>query len=76
MFWLLQGEWDGSADQVEGLPLGTGWLGQHGHGGAGTGEADLVAGESGQVAEQAVEAVVGAAGLVMLLGGLGQSIAA
>src|SRR5215468_1462309 len=70
-FWLLQGERDGQADEVERLALVAGGLGQHWHGGAGAGEADLVAGQGGQVAEQAAEAAVGAAGLVVLAGGLG-----
>ena len=35
MFWLLQGERDRGADDVEGFPLLTGRLGEHGHGGLG-----------------------------------------
>ena len=38
---------------------------------AGAGEPDLVAGQGGQVGEQAAEAAVGAAGAVALAGGLG-----
>jgi len=60
--WLLQGERDGDADQVEGLALGAGRLGEHRDVGVGAGEADLVAGQGGQVLEQAAEAVVGPAG--------------
>ena len=48
-FWLLQGERDRDADEVEGFALGAGRLGEHGHGGASSGEADLVAGQGGQV---------------------------
>ena len=66
-FWLLQGERDGDADQVEGFALGAGGLGEHGHGGLGAGEPDLVAGQGGQVLEQAAEAAVAAAGRVEAL---------
>ncbi len=48
--------WDGDAEQVEGLALGAGGLGEHRHVGGGAGEPDLVAGEGGQVLEQAAEA--------------------
>lgn len=44
VFWLLQGERDGDADEVECLALVTGGLGEHGGGGGSAGEADLVAG--------------------------------
>src|SRR5580658_4174142 len=71
MGWLLQGEGDRGADEVEGVALGAGGLGQYWHGGAGSGEADLVAGQGGEVLEQAAEAVVGAAGRVVLARGLG-----
>ena len=71
VFWLLQGERDRDADQVEGLALGAGWLGEHRDAGVGAGEADLVAGQGGQVVEQAAEAAVGLAGRVVLDGGLG-----
>jgi hypothetical protein len=71
VFWLLQGERDRDADEVERLALGAGWLGEHGHGGGRTSEADLVAGQGGQVGQQAAEAAVGAAGVVVLAGGLG-----
>jgi hypothetical protein len=67
VFWLLQGERDRDADQVEGLPLGAGRLGEHRDGGLSAGEADLVAGQGGQVLDQAAEAVVGLAGLVVLV---------
>jgi hypothetical protein len=66
MFWLLQGERDGDADEVEGLALFAGGLGEHGDGRAGAGEPDLVAGETPQVGEQAAEAAVGAACGVVL----------
>ena len=66
MFWLLQGERDGDAEEVEGLPLVGGGLGEHRHGDGGAGEADLVAGQGGQVLEQAAEAAVGAACRVVL----------
>ena len=66
LFWLLQGEGDGGADQLKGAVLVGGGFGEHGHGGLGRWEADLVAGEGGQVGEQAAEAAVGVAGLVML----------
>jgi hypothetical protein len=66
VFWLLQGERDGGADEVECLALVAGGLGEHRDGGGGAGEADLVAGEGGEVVEEAAEAAVGAAGLVVL----------
>ena len=66
-FWLLQNERDGDADQVEGFALGAGGLGEHGHGGPGAGKPDLVAGQGGQVLDQAAEAAVGAAGRVVLV---------
>ena len=71
LFWLPYGERDRDADELEGFPLGAGWLGQHRHGSAGAGEPDLVAGQGGQVLDQAAEAVVGAAGRFVLAGGLG-----
>ena len=70
LFWLLQGERDGGADEVEGLALFAGGLGEHGDGGGGSGEADLVAGEGGEVGEQAAEAAVGPSVLVVLAGAL------
>jgi hypothetical protein len=47
LFWLLQGERDRGADEVEGLALGAGGLGEHRHGGLGAGELNLVAGQGG-----------------------------
>ena len=71
MSWLLYGERDRGADELEGLALGAGRLGEHRDGDLGPGEADLVAGQGGQVVQQAAEAAVGAAGRVVLAGGLG-----
>ena len=71
VFWLLQGERDGGADELEGLPLGGGGFGEHGHGGLGAGEADLVAGHRGEVVEQALVAANLLPGVVLLAGGLG-----
>ena len=70
--WQRQRERDRGTDQVEGLPLGAGGLGEHLDLGAGAAEADLVAGQRGQVAEQAAEAALGAAVLVVLTGCLGR----
>ena len=56
MFWLLQGERDGLVE-FEGPSLGGGGLREHGHGGVGSGEADVVAGQGGEVVEQSAEAV-------------------
>jgi len=67
VFWLLQGERDRGAEEVEGFPLGAGRLGEHRHGGLGAGEPDLVTGQGGQVLDQAAEAVIGLAGLVILV---------
>jgi hypothetical protein len=66
LFWLLQGQRDRGADQVEGVALGAGGLGEHRDGGLGAGEADLVAGQDGQVPEQVAEAAVGAADRIAL----------
>ena len=44
-FWLLQGERDGNADQVEGFALGAGGLGEHGHGSLSASKPDLVISE-------------------------------
>ena len=74
MWWLREGQWDGRADEVEGLALVGCGFGEHGHGGVGAGEADLVAGEGGQVVEQAAEAAVGVAELVALVAGLGVGV--
>src|SRR5208337_434255 len=70
-FWLPQRERDRDADELERFPLDAGGFGQHRDGGAGACEPDLVAGQGGQVLEQAAEAVVRAAGPVVLAGGLG-----
>ena len=67
----LQCEGDGCVDQLEGCALVGGGLGEHGQVGVGAGDADLVAGEGGQVLEQVTEAAVGVAVLVALVGGLG-----
>lgn len=47
------------ADEVGGFPLLSGRLGEHGHGGLGADEPDLVAGQAGQVLQEAAEAAVG-----------------
>jgi hypothetical protein len=52
-FWLLQGQRDRSADELEGLPLGAGRLGEHLDGDLGAGVPELVAGQGGQVLDQA-----------------------
>jgi hypothetical protein len=70
-FWLLHGERDRGAEEAEGFPLAAGRLGEHRHGGLGAGEPDLVAGQGGQVLQQAAEAVIGLPGLVVLVRGLG-----
>ena len=71
MFSLLQRVRERCLDELEGLPLDAGRLGQHWHGDFGVGEADLVAGQGGQVVRQAAEAMVGPSGRVVLTGGLG-----
>ena len=70
-FWLRQGQRDRSADELEGPPLGAGRLGEHRDGDLGSGVADLVAGQRGQVLQQAAEAAVGLPGRVVLAGRLG-----
>ena len=70
-FWLLQGERDRDAEEAEGFALGAGRLGEHRHLGAGAGEPDLVAGQGGQVLQQAAEAAVGLPGRVVVARGLG-----
>ena len=65
--YLLQGQRDRGADELEGLPLGAGRFGEHRDGDIGAGVPDLVAGQRGQVLQQAAEAVVGAPGGVMLI---------
>jgi hypothetical protein len=44
-FWLLQGERDRGAEELEGLPLDAGRLGEHRDGDVGAGVPDLVAGQ-------------------------------
>ena len=57
LFWLRGGgERYRGVEQVEGAALVGGGVGEHGHVGAGAVVADLVAGEGGQVVEQAAEA--------------------
>ena len=70
-FWLRQGQRDRGADELEGLPLGAGRLGEHRDGDPGSGEPDLVAGQGGQVLQQAAEAPVGLPGWIVLIGRLG-----
>ena len=50
-------------EELEGLALGVGGLGEDGHGGVGAGEADRVAGEGAQMGEQSLVAVGGQAGV-------------
>ena len=47
--YLLQGERDRGAEELEGLPLGAGRFGEHRDGDIGAGVPDLVAGQGGQV---------------------------
>ena len=49
VFWLLQGQRDRDAEELEGLPLGAGRFGEHRDGDLGAGVPDLVAGQGGQV---------------------------
>ena len=67
MFWLLQGQRDRGAEEGEGLALGAGRLGEHRDGDPGAGELDLVAGQGGQVVDQAAEAAIGLPGRVVLV---------
>jgi hypothetical protein len=46
-FWLRQGQRDRGAEELEGLPLGAGRVGEHRDGDLGAGVADLVAGQGG-----------------------------
>ena len=71
VFWLLQGQRDRDADELEGLPLGGGRFGEHRDGDIGAGVPDLVAGQGGQVLQQAAEAAVGLPGRIVLAGRLG-----
>lgn len=66
-FWLRQGQRDRSADELEGLPLSAGRLGEHRDGDLGSGVPDLVAGQGGQVLQQAAEAAVRAPRRIMLI---------
>jgi hypothetical protein len=64
--WLLRlrgSERDGGVEQLEGAALVAGGFGEHGDFGVGACVADLVAGEGGEVVEDASEAAVGVAGL-------------
>src|SRR5208283_1502731 len=63
VFWLLEGQGDGRVEELECLALGVCGLGEDGHGGVGAGEADLVAGQGGQVCEQSLVAVGGQVGV-------------
>jgi len=63
LFWLLQGEGDGGAEELECSALGVGGLGKRGYGVVGAGEVDLVAGEGAQVGEQSLVAVGGQVGV-------------
>ena len=63
LFWLRQGERDRDADKAEGFPLGAGGFGEHRHVGGGAGEPDLVAGQRGQVLQQAADLRAGVTGL-------------
>ena len=58
---LLQADGDARSDQVEGLALAGGGLGEQGHSGPAAWEADLITGKDGQVADQTGEAPVGVA---------------
>ena len=60
LFWLRGGgERYRGVEEFEGAALVGGGFGEHGHVGAGGVVADLVAGEGGQVVEQAAEAAYG-----------------
>ncbi len=74
LFWLRGGEWDGGVDEVEGAALIWRGFGEHGDVGAGAGVADLVAGQGGEVVEQAREAAQRIAKFVVLGGGLGVGV--
>src|SRR6185369_17250554 len=65
LFWLLQGEGDGGAEELECSALGVGGLGKRGYGVVGAGEVDLVAGEGAQVGEQSLVAVGGQVSVVV-----------
>jgi hypothetical protein len=55
-FWLRGGQWDGSADERKGAALVWGGFGESGHGGVSAVVANVVAGQRGEVVEQAAEA--------------------
>jgi hypothetical protein len=57
----------GLFDQVEGLALGAGRLGEHRDLDGAAGEADLVEGQGGQVPDQAADAAVRTADWIMLV---------
>jgi hypothetical protein len=51
LLWLREGRGDGGGDEVEGVTLVCGGLGEDGHGRVGAGEGDVVAGVGGEVVE-------------------------
>src|SRR5712675_1135983 len=71
---LRGGQRDGGLEKVEGAALVGGGFGEHRDFGVGACVADLVAGEGGQVVEQAAEAAQRIAGGVALCGGLGVGV--
>src|SRR6478736_569454 len=70
-FWLRGGQGDWGADEVEGAALVGGGFGEHGDVGVGVVVADLVAGQGGQVIEQAAEAAQWGAVGGLVTGGFG-----
>ena len=56
LFWLRDGEGDGGVEEFEGAALVGGGFGEDGDVGVGVVVVDLVAGEGGEVVEQAAEA--------------------
>ena len=71
LLWLRGGERDRGADEGEGAALVVGGVGEHGDLDVGVVEADLVAGEGGQVIEQAAEAAQWGAVGGLVTGGFG-----
>ena len=69
-FWLLQGQGDGGVEEFEDVSLGGGGLGEHGNGGLGSAEPDVVAGQGGEVVEEPAEGPDAVVGLVFAAGGL------
>lgn len=67
-----EGEWDGGVEELEGAVLGGGGKGDLVEGAVA--EGDGVAGQGGQVVEQAAEAVQGAAVVVGVAGGFGVGV--